>query len=168
MPKMKHRFIIALLPMIFLIGCVNKKKAIQYVRNSPEVSAKICTELYPIKEIFIPGKEIIKIDTLSEIDTFLLKQDTAIINDTVFVSIYIPEIKTITKTMIRTDTIVKRDSAGYKNLQNKIHEMARRHTATLEKTIKQQRRITTLTRILWIVGLIGAIFGISKFTKFKI
>jgi len=100
---------IALCIMAALVSCSGKKGFVKFAKNHPEALAKECLDKFPSKETFIQGKT----DTLVNYQT--IKGDSiecpkALPNKTVFVKC--PDNKVITKTLLRVDTIVKRDSSA--------------------------------------------------------
>lgn len=98
------RFIILLLALS-LASCATKKKAEKYYRNNPLELAKICSETYPPKVEYRPGKPIVSSDTVVVRDSVLVEIEVDCPDGTVVKAdcppaekIYVNNIVTVTDT----------------------------------------------------------------------
>jgi len=148
---------IALCVLASLSSCSGKKAFTKYASKHPEALAKECLEKFPIKETYIQGKT----DTLVNYQT--IKGDSvecpkALPNKTVFVKC--PDSKVIVKTLLRIDTIVKRDSSALYLLNAEANKVKVLNTKIQE--LKDDR----MNLRLWIILLILFI-GINLYFKIK-
>jgi len=148
---------IALCVLASLSSCSGKKAFTKYASKHPEILAKECLEKFPIKETYIQGKT----DTLINYQT--IKGDSvecpkALPNKTVFVKC--PDSKVIVKTLLRIDTIVKRDSSALYLLNAEVNKVKGLNTKIQE--LKDDR----MNLRLWIILLILFI-GINLYFKIK-
>lgn len=161
---MKISYQLLFLAILGVSGCMTKKKAVEYVRATPNVSAPLCAELYPVKNIFIPGENKVIIDTVTVTDT-LSTTITTVINDTVVITKNIPVTQTITRTITKTDTIVKVDSAAMVAARQESEKIVQDYTAVLKENIYQRKTIGRLTKILVAIVIIvggGVVLKIKK------
>ena len=161
---MKISYQLLFLAIVGVSGCMTKKKAVEYVRATPNVSAPLCAELYPVKNIFIPGEDKVTIDTVIVTDT-LLTSTTTIINDTVVITKNIPVTQTITRTITKTDTIIKVDSAAMVAARQESERIVQDYTAVLKDNIRHRKTIGRLTKILVAIVIIvggGIVLRIKK------
>lgn len=148
---------ISLCILASLTSCSGKKAFTKYASKHPEILAKECLDKFPAKETYIQGK----IDTLINYQT--IKGDSvecpkALPNKVVFVKC--PDSKVMIKTLIRVDTIIKKDSSALYllNVQNE-------KVKSLElkiKELKQDKR----QLYMWLIFLIIFI-GINLYFKIK-
>lgn len=153
-----------LVVLVVATGCMTKKNAVEYVRVTPKVSAPLCAELYPVKNIFIPGEDRVVTDTMTVTDT-ISNTYRIVENDTVFITKHIPTIQTITRTITKIDTIVKVDSAAMVAARQESEKIVQDYTAVLKDNIRHRKTIGTLTKILVAIVIIvggGVVLRIKK------
>lgn len=148
---------VALCILASLTSCSGKKAFIKYSSKHPEVLAKECLDKFPAKETYIQGK----IDTLINYQT--IKGDSiecpkALPNKVVFVKC--PDNKVITKTLIRVDTIIKKDSSA-----NYLLNVQNDKVKSLDGKIKELKHDKTVL-YMWLIFLIIFI-GINLYLKIK-
>lgn len=148
---------VALCILASLTSCSGKKAFTKYAAKHPEALAKECLDKFPAKETYIQGK----IDTLINYQT--IKVDSiecpkVAANKIVFVKC--PDSKVITKTLIRVDTIIKKDSSALYllNVQND-------KVKSLDGKIKDLKHDKTIL-YMWLIFLIIFI-GINLYFKIK-
>lgn len=145
-------------------SCMTKKKAVEYVRATPKISAPLCADLYPVKNIFIPGADKVVADTVTVTDT-ISNTYRIVENDTVFITKHIPTIQTITRTVTKTDTIVKVDSAAMVAARQESEKIVQDYTEVLKDNIRHRKTIGRLTKILVAIVIIvggGIVLRIKK------
>lgn len=152
----------ALLVVLLLTSCMTKKKAVEYVKSTPEISSELCLELYPVKEYYVHGDTVVEMDTLYE-EIFIPGRDT-IINDTVFITEHIPRNVYITKTRVVTDTLYRADSAAITNLRHQNEALARGQVETLKENISLRK---TKDRLIKILVVVTVIFGAGVLLRIK-
>lgn len=148
---------ISLCIMAAFVSCSGKKRFVKFAKNHPEALAKECLDKFPIKETFIQGKT----DTLVNYQT--IKGDSiecpkALPNKTVYVKC--PDSKVITKTLIRVDTIIKKDSSALYLLY-----LEKGNSIVLNSKIRELKHDKTVL-YMWLIFLIIFI-GINLYFKIK-
>ena len=112
---MKH---LRYLLFVFLIGlafvsCTGKKGYLKYKAKHVEIFAQDCANSFPVKTVFIKGKDSITIkDSLIKGDSIACpqsKEDKEKGVKPTFAKC--PDSKVITKVVLRVDTLVQRDSS---------------------------------------------------------
>jgi len=148
---------ISLCIMAALVSCSGKKAFTKYASKHPEALAKECLEKFPIKETYIQGKT----DTLVNYQTIQgdsVECPKALPNKTVFVKC--PDSKVIVKTLLRIDTIIKRDSSALYLLNAEANKVK-----SLNDKVKELKNDKSVLYI-WIILLILFI-GINLYFKIK-
>lgn len=127
--------------LIFLIfsGCMTPKKAVDVLnrpKNEPE-AAEFCANKYPVQDTYIKGDSVIRYDTLWGLvtDTLISEPQVIVYTDTVRVP------KLVTKTIVRTDTVYRENTAKVSVLNSQIAnvEAINRQQAANIAEISQQR-----------------------------
>lgn len=118
---------ITLILLTLIIGCLasscspvkqnqREHRKIQKAKNILREYNKLddlCSEEFPIKEVYIKGDSVVHFDTLYMGETEFV---TEVVNDTVFITKTLPP-KTITKTVTIRDTVVKENTARVEQLK---------------------------------------------------
>lgn len=134
--------------LILASGCMGKKRAVRIVKESPILSSELCYKLYPVRETYIVGDSVFRTDTIMQI----IKADTVTIVDSMPVDTVI---KTIVRNILRVDTIVKRDSAMIKFLQEQLKGRQEEVIDLLKDNVDHRKRMDWINRIL--IGIISTI-----------
>jgi len=161
-----------LLFLLLLTSCVTPKKAVDVLsrpKNEP-VAAEFCATKYPVKDSIIKGDSVILFDTLWETYTDTLISEPQVIIETRIVP------KTVTKTVVVRDTIIRENTAKISVLGSQIAKLNEANRILSEKNAeisqerdgyKEQRNDARLLNwILFVVIGIGVGLAIRK--KFKI
>jgi len=148
---------IAICVLASLSSCSGKKAFTKYASKHPEALAKECLEKFPIKETYIQGKT----DTLINYQT--IKGDSiecpkALPNKISFVKC--PDSKVIVKTLLRIDTIVKRDSSALYLLY-----LEKGNSTILNSKIRELKNDKTQL-YMWLIILI-LLIGVNLYFKIK-
>jgi hypothetical protein len=143
------------LAVFLLFGC--KAKQIDWANE--------CSNRYPIKEKIVKGETIYYTDTI--IEPGLIIQA-----DPILLKVKCPDSKTITKTITRTDTIIKENTAKLKALErdyNTIYiqlskEQEKRLTAeeTAQKSNRQRNAAAGIALAFIIIAFRKQIIGLVK------
>ena len=119
---MKRYISICLLAL--LCSCATQKtktdRAINALRSNQAQLASLCAEQFPIKERVIVGKEIIKVDTIQLAGIEIPCPDSP---DQKPVFVRCPDVKKITKTIFKTDTIERENTARIVSISNRLYQM---------------------------------------------
>lgn len=142
---MKYLIFIAVL----LSACTTERKVVKYLNENPKVSSLYCADKFPVKETFIKGKEIIKSDTVTTIDTVITEH--LVKGETVYIKSISKPCKSITKYISVTDTIVKENTTRVSYLSDRAKEYEVLYNAEQKKAKKL---------IWWIVGFALSVLGL--------
>lgn len=141
--------------LILASGCMGKKRAVRIVKESPILSSELCYELYPVRETYIVGDSVFRTDTVVQI----VKGDTIKVIDTLKITNYYNHtdtiVKTITRNVLRIDTIVKRDSAMIKFLQEQLNVKQEEVIDLLKDNVDHRKRMDWMNKVL--IGIISII-----------
>lgn len=125
---------ILLMLMVVLFGCMTEQKATDYLKKKDKLD-DVCAAEFPVKEVFVKGKDSISFDTMF-LET--LSTDTVKTKDTIFITKTLPQ-KLVTVTKMRVDTFKQRDFAQENILMDKIRDYQ-------NNEFKQAAKIDTLTQ----------------------
>ena len=157
-----------LLFLLLLTSCVTPKKAVDVLsrpKNEPHLAA-ICAEKYPVKDSIIKGDSVIRFDTLWETFTDTLISEPQVIIETRIVP------KTVTKTVVVRDTIIRENTAKVSVLGSQIAKLNEANRILSEKNaeISQERDGYKSERNKWKFRffLLLAIFGLLYAAKVKL
>lgn len=167
------KIIIILIGLIFL-GCStekkfqkNKAKAENFYIEYPQELAKICSFKFPVTEKYIPGKEIVKTDTIT-----VIKKDLVYIDcekqENKGKLVKCPDCKEIVRYVekIRIDTIVKENTANVKVWENKSEEWRKKYDEENNKNILLNSKNRDLKRNLIILGIVLVLFISYRIYRF--
>jgi hypothetical protein len=124
-----------LLLLIILTGCATQKKADKFYAKHPELLALKCATKYPVKDSIIKGDSVVRFDTLWETFTDTLISEPQVIIETKLVP------KTVTKTVVVRDTIIRENTAKISVLGSQIAKLNEANRILSEKNaeISQER-----------------------------
>ena len=161
-----------LLFLLLLTSCVTPKKAVDVLSRpkNESVLAELCSTRFPVKDSIIKGDSVVRFDTLWETYTDTLISEPQVIIETRIVP------KTVTKTVVVRDTIIRENTAKISVLGSQIAKLNEANRILSEKNAeisqerdgyKDQRNDARLLNwILFVVIGIGVGLAIRK--KFKI
>lgn len=165
--KIKKSSMKKYIPILLLfIGCVNTKKATNFMLTHPEVLAPICAKEFPVKDSLIKGDSVVLYDTLWGLRII---SDTIVDKDTVRITITLPA-KTITKTVHVTDTIIKENTARLAQVLNQLGESNNAGLVLSRKNDDLKEKIADMTskRNKWRLWFWICVGAIGMFTLLKI
>ena len=142
--------------MVILSACTLKKKiakAKKVAYENPIEFAEFCANLFPVKEVYVKGKDSIIERTLT------VKGDSIpcpIVQGKI-TYVKCPDAKVIYRDVYRTDTIVKENTARLTDLNNKI--------AILDSSLKTIKE-TASKRLWWLISLF-IVLGGSLYFNFR-
>ena len=118
-------------------GCITPKKAVDVLsrpKNEPVLS-ELCAFRFPVKDSIIKGDSVIRFDTLWETYTDTLISEPQVIIETRIVP------KTVTKTVVVRDTIIRENTAKISVLGSQIAKLNEANRILSEKNaeISQER-----------------------------
>ena len=105
-----------LIIVLLLTSCVTPKKAVDVLsrpKNEP-VAAAFCSLKYPVRDSIIKGDSVVRFDTLWETYTDTLISEPQVVVETRIVP------KTVTKTVVVRDTIIRENTAKVSVLNRQI------------------------------------------------
>lgn len=150
--------------LLLFTGCYSANKArtqfAKAVTHSPELAATYCAITYPVKERVIQGRDSIRTDTLYGTQYVT---DTVRSKDTVYITKYFQG-STIRETIIRTDTILKENTAAVEaeRLNNKTL------TGVLGDTTGERDKWRKIAKKrFWIIAGLGFAMALGIFLKLK-
>lgn len=108
-----------LLFLLLLSSCVTPKKAVDVLSRPKNelVAAEFCALKYHVKDSIIKGDSVIRFDTLWETFTDTLISEPQVIIETKLVP------KTVTKTVVVRDTIIRENTAKVSVLGSQIENL---------------------------------------------
>ena len=126
-----------LLFLLLLTSCVTPKKAVDVLsrpKNEPVLS-ELCAVRFPVKDSIIKGDSVVRFDTLWETYTDTLISEPQVIIETKIVP------KTVTKTVVVRDTIIRENTAKISVLGSQIAKLNEANRILSEKNaeISQER-----------------------------
>lgn len=135
-----------------LLGCSAEKQRVKRVEKAkivayqnPKDFAEFCGTTYPVKPIYIQGK-----DSIIE-RTITVKGDSIpcpkVEGQTKTVYVKCPDAKVIYRDVVRIDTVVKESSSIKTELANKTQELK------LSKESDAKHKETSDARLFWLIGL---------------
>ena len=150
---------IKIIVLAFLLsGCINTKKATDYLKDKGQLAA-ICADEYPVRDsvIYQPGDTII--------NTEILPGDTLVYHDTIWRNQYSYRIDTIrkacpakeviTKVVHDTVRVYQRDTAKESALQNELKEC-------IEEARKKERKGSIWMWVAIAVAVVGFAYSFIK------
>lgn len=146
--------------VLLTTSCVTEKKAFRYMREHPIKLADLCSETYPPKIEYRPGKPIVKTDSIiiEKTDTIKVTVDCP---DGTKVKADCPPNKTITKTIRDSITIVDtieiestQAKARIDYLQKKLAELESQNSDLRKDNIIIKEDAKTSNKWNWILGSI--------------
>lgn len=153
---MKH---LRYLLFVFMIGlafvsCTGKKGYLKYKAKHLDIFAKDCANSFPVKTVFIKGKDSITVkDSLIKGDSIACPK---VEGQTKYVYVKCPDSKVITKVVLRVDTLVKRDSSILF-----LNEKLKQTIQLQDDKIKELRSTKTsliLSCIILFIGLVAMVY----------
>ena len=140
---------------------INKAKVLAV--SHPGDFAGFCAATFPVKEVFVKGKDSIRTDTL------FLRSDSVPCPpaaDGRVIKIPCPPQRTVTKTIIRVDTLLKENTAKAQSLSNEINRLQQQSAVLTAKNKELARKAKN--RLITICGLLLALVGSSILLKLKL
>ena len=126
-----------LLFLLLLTSCVTPKKAVDVLSRpkNESVLAELCSTRFPVKDSIIKGDSVVRFDTLWETYTDTLISEPQVIIETRIVP------KTVTKTVVVRDTIIRENTAKISVLGSQIAKLNEANRILSEKNaeISQER-----------------------------
>jgi hypothetical protein len=156
--------LLSLLTLLF--GCASQQtridRASRLLRANNGQLASLCAEQFPIRERFISGKEIIKADTISVAGIHV---PCPALPDQEPVFVKCPDGKKIIKTVTKTDTIERENTAKIAYLSTKLEkEQDRRNIAEADRD-KYRKRASIQSLIS---AFVTAVLIFSVFVRWKL
>lgn len=152
---------------LILTGCYGPKQArnqfAKAVAYDQGLAADYCATTYPVKETVIQGKDIVKYDTLWGEGEVITRTVIERVRDTVYTTRYLQG-NTIRETVIRTDTIVKENTAA---LAAARIDNTRLTGLLVDKTAYGDKWREIARKRFWIIVALCAIVGIGLYFKIK-
>lgn len=135
------RFILICL-IVFIGGCITPKKAMQKLDSSGKGS-EYCATRFPVKTEYIKGDSVVSFDTIYQYMGGEPIFDTvySYSKDTILVTKTVPVTKYITKTITRTDTVVKESTAKLDIAERRISELQAENGAIRQANDKLQSQL---------------------------
>lgn len=164
------RYILILFAFVF-IGCASHDKqhykAQKFYNENKPLLADICALNFPNNPIYIPGKEIVKYDTVNK-DVFV-----EVDCDTVKGKVAVKEvIKYLNKTITKTDTIKTPDLAEEGRLRTQINKLeannillTKEKESTLKELKESEKEISSLKWQRMGLIMLCFILGVIIFKK---
>lgn len=138
-------------------GCRTQQKFNKIADKHPLWLAEKCTEKFPVQETTIEGKRDTITITETRTDTVTATIINTVTGKPVTVKIPCPACKSITNTIYKTDTIIRKDTAKEFVLTNSLNE-AKGEIKDLEKGNKNKNTaIWILSGICLVLGGLGAV-----------
>jgi len=155
-----------LLLLLLLTSCVTPKKAVNVLsrpKNEP-VAAEFCATKYPVKDSIIKGDSVILFDTLWETFTDTLISEPNVIIETKLVP------KTVTKTVVVRDTIIRENTAKVYVLGSQIAKLNEANQALNTKTheLTGERDTFKHERNKWKLRFFLLLFGVGLAYALKV
>ena len=155
-----------LLLLLLLTSCVTPKKAVDVLsrpKNEP-VAAEFCATKYPVKDSIIKGDSVIRFDTLWETFTDTLISEPNVIIETKLVP------KTVTKTVVVRDTIIRENTAKVYALGSQIAKLNEANQALNTKTheLTGERDTFKHERNKWKLRFFLLLFGVGLAYALKV
>lgn len=124
-----------LIIILFFASCATQRKAEKFYDKHPEKLAEKCATEFPVKDSIIKGDSVIRFDTLWETFTDTLISEPQVIVETRIVP------KTVTKTVVVRDTIIRENTARVSVLGSQIAKLNEANQALNTKTheLSQER-----------------------------
>lgn len=155
-----------LLFLLLLSSCVTPKKAVNVLsrpKNEPVLS-ELCAYRYPVKDSIIKGDSVVRFDTLWETFTDTLISEPQVIIETKLVP------KTVTKTVVVRDTIIRENTARVAVLGSQIAKLNEANQALNTKTheLSQERDTFKHERNKWKLRFFLLLFGVGLAYALKV
>lgn len=154
------KYILLGLP-ILLFGCASRQakidRASKLLRANHIQLASLCAEQFPIRERFISGKEIVKTDTFSMAGA---QMPCPSLPNQASVFVKCPDGQKVIKTVTKTDTIERENTARVAHLSNRLEkEQDQRNVAemSLDKSRKKLAIQSLISAVLSVVIIFHAI-----------
>ena len=158
--------LIIILPTL-IIGCYSKRKAqtqfAKAVAYDGSIPAKYCAQTFPVIEKIIKGKDSIIVDTLWGEGETITRTLIERVRDTVYITKYIQG-NTIRETIVRTDTIVKENTAA---LAASRLELGKALTIATDKTNEATKWRKIARKRFWIIAGMGAAMALGIFAMIR-
>lgn len=122
--NLTKKIICQAIPLLLLISCMTPKKAMQKLDSSGKGS-EYCATRFPVKTEYIKGDSVVSFDTIYQYVDGEPIFDTIynVTKDTVLVTKQVPVTKYITKTITRTDTVIKESTAKLDTANRRINAL---------------------------------------------
>jgi len=149
--------ILLIIAVLLSPSCTTKKGFIKYGNKHPDIAAEFCAEEYPAKDSIIQGR----IDTLVQVKTRTDTVTTTIVNEvtgeTRTIRVPCPPCQQTTRTLVKTDTIIRIDKAKEAVLINRLNE---KNTQLIKVEIERDGLKKDNNGLKWFSGisLAAAIF----------
>jgi len=153
-----------LIIILFFASCATQRRAEKFYSKHPEELAKICSETYPVKDSIIKGDSVIRFDTLWETFTDTLISEPQVVTEIKTVP------KTVTKTVVVRDTIIRENTAKVAVLSSQIAKLNEANRVLSEKTheLSQERDTFKHERNKWRLRFFLLLFGVTILYGFKV
>ena len=152
---------------ILLSGCYSQRKAqnqfAKAVAYTPELAATYCALTFPIKEKIIKGKDSVIVDTLWGEGETITRTLVERVRDTVYITKYIQG-NTIRETIVRTDTVVKENTAA---LAAARLELGKALTIATDKTNEATKWRKIAKKRFWVIAGMGAAMALGIFAMIR-
>lgn len=126
---------------------IGKAKVLAY--EHPNEFASFCADKFPVKENVIKGKDSIRTDTV--VEEKIVRVPVVVKGDTVYVEAKCPKSNTVTRTVTRTDTVVKENTAKTIAMQLEMSKM--NNELVKERTLREGAEKGSKSKNWWMVGL---------------
>lgn len=149
--------------LALLYGCASQQtkidRASKLLRANNSQLASLCAEQFPIRERFISGKEVIKADTISMTGTHV---PCPSFPDRELFFVKCPDGKNIIKTVTKTDTLERENTAKVVDLSNRLEkEQDQRNIAETSRD-KYRKRAAVQSLISACLSAIIVFYAIAR------
>lgn len=162
----KYLFISAL-----LISCATQRNAERFYSKNPDKLASKCATEYPVKDSIIKGDSVVLFDTLWETFTDTLISEPQVVTEIKTVP------KTVTKTVVVRDTIIRENTAKVSVLGSQIAKLNEANRKLVESNADLSQKLVRISderdtfkheRNKWRLRFFLLLFGVTILYGFKV
>lgn len=152
---------------IILSGCMTQNKFNKAADKHPDWLALECAETFPVQEKYIEGKRDTLTLTNTRVDTVTVITERD--GKPYPVRVACPACNETIRTIVRTDTIVKQDSAKIYLANNRYVQESNAHDKTREELAETVReKETRTTQRNWLFAIVLVVAGYIGLRVFRV